>query len=166
MLDWLVVQWKGEVVSRQGVCSTQVAAARGYPKLLQKDLGTGIEIVLDRAGQVNPLQAPGETTQPASCTLIAPLPSDHVHPGCLQEDVVFYPPRSVTCQKSCCNAQAKSRRMSLQSCVGAPCWRRVQAWQVCHNSLFVVFKSGSWQMNFTLQQPDVQASAAVQNQAA
>lgn len=37
----------------------QVAAARGYPKLLQKDLATGIEIVLDRAGQVNPLQAAG-----------------------------------------------------------------------------------------------------------
>lgn len=39
--------------------AAQVAAARGYPKLLQKDLATGIEIVLDRAGQVNPLQAAG-----------------------------------------------------------------------------------------------------------
>ncbi len=37
----------------------QVAAARGYPKALQKDLATGIEIVLDRAGQVNPLQPAG-----------------------------------------------------------------------------------------------------------
>lgn len=37
-------------------CLRQVAATRGYPKLLSKDLATGIEIVLDRAGQVNPLE--------------------------------------------------------------------------------------------------------------
>jgi hypothetical protein len=60
--------WLGAVIPAAGsLCSTvlihsasaQVAAARGYPKLLQKDLATGIEIVLDRAGQVNPLQAAG-----------------------------------------------------------------------------------------------------------
>ena len=60
--DWAVcVPVPGALYSQVLICcaSAQVAAARGYPKLLQKDLATGIEIVLDRAGQVNPLQAVG-----------------------------------------------------------------------------------------------------------
>lgn len=39
---------------------TLVAAKRAYPSLLKKDLTTGIEIVLDRASEVNPMTANGQ----------------------------------------------------------------------------------------------------------
>lgn len=39
---------------------TLVAAKRAYPSLLKKDLTTGIQIVLDRATEVNPMTANGQ----------------------------------------------------------------------------------------------------------
>jgi hypothetical protein len=53
-----------------------VAAKRAYPALLKKDLTTGIEIVLDRASEVDPMKANG-------WALVYPLANSWSHMNCI-----------------------------------------------------------------------------------